>query len=116
MKEEIEGRSEGKQSKNERIEYFLREHYNFRFNTVKSRTEFRRSNKDEPFYPLGKFDINSMRRLLDSSQGISTSAENIRAILEMISARVSILYRSISKNYRSGTRERIRRLFTWLCA
>lgn len=82
MKEEMDERPEGKQSKNERIESFLREHYDFRFNTVKSRTEFRCSNKDEPFYPLCKFDINSMRRLLDSSQGISTSAENIRAILE----------------------------------
>lgn len=82
MKQEMDERPEGKQSKNERIESFLREHYDFRFNTVKSRTEFRYSNKDEPFYPLGKFDINSMRRLLDSSQGISTSAENIRAILE----------------------------------
>ena len=82
MKEEMDERPEGKQSKNERIESFLREHYDFRFNTVKSRTEFRYSNKEEPFFPLGKFDINSMRRLLDSSQGISTSAENIRAILE----------------------------------
>ncbi len=49
MKEEMDERPEGKQSKNERIESFLREHYDFRFNTVKSRTEFRGSNKDEPF-------------------------------------------------------------------
>ena len=38
-KERTEGRA--KQSKNERIEQFLKEHYAFRFNTVKSRTEFR---------------------------------------------------------------------------
>ena len=31
----------GKQSRNERIEEFLREHYAFRYNTVKSRAEFR---------------------------------------------------------------------------
>ena len=37
-KERTEGRV--KQSKNERIEQFLKEHYAFRFNTVKSRTEF----------------------------------------------------------------------------
>jgi len=37
-KERTEGRA--KQSKNERIEQFLKEHYAFRFNTVKSRTEF----------------------------------------------------------------------------
>ena len=33
----------GKQSRNERIEEFLREHYAFRYNTVKSRAEFRSS-------------------------------------------------------------------------
>ncbi|MDD2330508.1 MAG: VapE family protein [Bacteroidales bacterium] len=72
----------GKQSKNERIEAFLRERYDFRFNTVKSRTEFRPSGTDELFTPLTKFDINSIRRLLDASQGFNTSAENIRSILE----------------------------------
>jgi len=72
----------GKQSKNERIEAFLRERYDFRFNTVKSRTEFRPSGTDEIFTPLTKFDINSIRRLLDASQGFNTSAENIRSILE----------------------------------
>ncbi len=71
-----------KQSKNERIETFLREWYDFRFNTVKSRTEFRPSATDELFSPLTKFDINSMRRLLDTSIGIVTSGDNIRAILE----------------------------------
>ena len=71
-----------KQSKNERIENFLRERYNFRFNTVKSRTEFHPSATDELFSPLTKFDINSMRRSLDASTGINTSGDNIRAILE----------------------------------
>ena len=69
-------------SKNERIEAFLREKYEFRFNTIKSRTEYRLSETSEPFSPLTKFDINSMRRLLDASQGITTSGENIRSILE----------------------------------
>ena len=73
---------DGKQSKNERIETFLRERYDFRFNTVKSRTEFRKRETDHPFSSLTKFDINSMRRLLDAAQGIITSGENIRAILE----------------------------------
>lgn len=74
--------SSTKQSKNERIEAFLRERYDFRFNTIKSRTEYRQSGTNKMFSPLTKFDINSMRRLLDGSQGISTSCENIRAILE----------------------------------
>ncbi len=71
-----------KQSKNERIESYLRDKYHFRFNRVKSRTEFRPSATNEIYSPLTKFDINSMRRLLDASQGITTSSENIRAILE----------------------------------
>ena len=82
MKAKATNQNSGKQSKNERIESFLREKYQFRFNTVKSRTEFRPLSTDEMFSPLTKFNINSMRRLLDASQGITTSAENIRAILE----------------------------------
>src|SRR5690554_928329 len=82
MKAKATDRNVGKRSKNERIESFLREKYQFRFNTVKSRTEFRPSATNEMYSPLTKFDINSMRRLLDASQGITTSAENIRAILE----------------------------------
>lgn len=50
--------SSGKQSKNERIESFLREKYQFRYNTVKSRTEFRPSATDEIFSPLTKFNLN----------------------------------------------------------
>ena len=69
-------------SKNERIETFLRKRYEFRFNTIKSRTEYRLSGTDKAFSPLTKFDINSMRRLLDASQSITTSGENIRSILE----------------------------------
>ena len=41
-----------KQSRNERIEEFLREHYAFRYNTVKSRAEFRSS--DGEFLPVTK--------------------------------------------------------------
>ena len=71
-----------KQSKNERIEQFLKEHYIFRYNTVKSRTEFKPQGEQTPFAPLTKYDINSMRRLVDGTLGIYTSADNIRAILE----------------------------------
>lgn len=82
MKEKETDRTGGKQSKNERIETFLRERYDFRFNTVKSRTEFRKRENKTQFSPLSKFDINSMRRLLDATLGINTSGDNIRAILE----------------------------------
>lgn len=50
----------GKQSRNERIEGFLREHYAFRYNTVKSRAEFRSS--DGEFLPVTKYRLNSFRR------------------------------------------------------
>ncbi len=71
----------GKQSKNERIEEFLRERYTFRFNTIKSRTEWQ-TKKGKTFRPVTKFNLNSIRRELDSSLGIITSADNIRTILE----------------------------------
>ena len=54
----------GKQSRNERIEEFLREHYAFRYNTVKSRAEFRSS--DGEFLPVTKYRLNSFRRELDA--------------------------------------------------
>lgn len=72
----------GKQSKNERIEYQLRSLYNFRFNTIKSRTEYREANSSDTFLPVTKFVLNSLRRELDVTAGITTSADNIRAILE----------------------------------
>ena len=70
----------GKQSRNERIEEFLREHYAFRYNTVKSRAEFRSG--DGEFLPVTKYRLNSFRRELDRTIGISTSAENLRSMLE----------------------------------
>lgn len=76
------GASSNKQSKNERIESFLRGEFDFRFNTVKSRTEYKEKGSDKPFSVLTKFDINSIRRILDSKGGIYTSPDNIRNILE----------------------------------
>ena len=69
-----------KQSRNERIEEFLREHYAFGYHTVKSRAEFRSS--DGEFLPVTKYRLNSFRRELDRTIGISTSAENLRSMLE----------------------------------
>lgn len=71
-----------KQSKNERIETFLRGEFDFRFNTVKSRTEYKEKGSDKPFSVLTRFDINSIRRVLDGKGGIYTSPDNIRNILE----------------------------------
>lgn len=73
--------SNNKQSKNERIEAFLKNRYDFRFNTIKSKPEFKRKDLDMVFHAVSKFNINSFKRELDAV-GINTSADNIRAILE----------------------------------
>ncbi len=70
-----------KQSRNEQIEKYLGERYNFRFNTIKSRTEWQRE-QGEPFRPVTKFHLNSIRRELDNAKGIVTSTDNLRMILE----------------------------------
>ena len=78
---------EGWQSKNERIESLLNVLYDFRFNTVKSRTEYRAADSSDLYQPVTKFVLNSFRRRLDATAGIVTSAENIRTILESDFAR-----------------------------
>lgn len=72
----------GRQSKNERIERQLNSLYDFRFNTVKSRTEYKPADTSGLYQPVTKFALNSFRRELDATTGITTSADNIRMILE----------------------------------
>lgn len=74
-------------SKNERIEQHLKETYDFRFNIVKSRTEYRGINTSDSYQPVTRYVLNSFRRELDVKAGITTSADNIRAILESNFAR-----------------------------
>lgn len=80
MKEKTD--SSVRQSKNERIEAYLQEKYDFRFNVIKSKPEYRMKNDNNPFHPVTKFALNSFKRRIDTELGISTSAENIRTILE----------------------------------
>lgn len=68
-------------SKNEQIELFLQEKYEFRFNIIKSKPEFRRIESNSLYSPVGKYHLNSFKRELDVI-GIKTSSENIRTILE----------------------------------
>ena len=70
-----------RQSKNEQIETFFREKYEFRFNTIKCKPEFRLKKSGGAFSPISKFNLNSFKRELDTI-GINTSADNIRTILE----------------------------------
>ena len=76
----MENNQSDKLSRNERIESYLREKYEFRFNVVKSRTEYRKDSRHR-FQVVTKICLNSMRRELDRI-GLNTSADNIRAILE----------------------------------
>lgn len=71
-----------RQSKNERIEQQLRTLYSFRYNSVKSRTEYREIDAQGEFKPVTKYFLNSLRRGIDVKVGITTSADNIRTILE----------------------------------
>lgn len=72
---------ETKRSRNEQIEVFLRSRYSFRFNTIKCKPEFRRTD-GSPFVPITKYDLNSFKREIDASIGLNTSVDNVRSILE----------------------------------
>lgn len=70
-------------SKNETIEEYLNTKYSFRYNSIKCQPEINDiEDKKGAFKPVDKYILNSLRRDLDSKLGISTSAENIRSILE----------------------------------
>ena len=70
-------------SKNAEIEKNLSDHYEFRYNTVLGRTEYR-SYKDagSRFTKVGRYEINSLRRELDFDVGIVTSSDNLYSIIE----------------------------------
>ena len=68
-------------SKNAEIEKNLSDHYEFRYNTVLGRTEYRdKGNCD--FSKVGRYEINSLRREIDNDIGIATSSDNLYSIIE----------------------------------
>lgn len=71
----------GSSSKNAEIETYLSTHYEFRYNTVLGRTEYR-SKGNSSFVKVGRYEINTLRRELDCYEGIATSAENLYSIIE----------------------------------
>ena len=84
------GKSEGgnsefhtrrKFSKNSEIEAYLSSRYEFRYNTVLGRTEYRRMNSSD-FTKVGRYEINTLRREIDNDIGIITSSENLYSIIE----------------------------------
>ena len=68
-------------SKNSEIETYLSSYYEFRYNTVLGRTEYRSKN-DVHFSKVGRYEINTLRRELDNDIGIITSSDNLYSIIE----------------------------------
>ena len=73
--------SGGRSSKNGEIEAYLSQHYAFRYNTVWGRAEYR-GREDTRFVKVGRYEINTLRRELDSEAGITTSPDNLYSIIE----------------------------------
>jgi predicted P-loop ATPase len=78
--ENLEETKTSNYSKNESIERYLCKEYEFRFNTVKSKSEFRKKKDTGIFVPVSTYHINSFRRELDRSK-IITTTENLRSII-----------------------------------
>ncbi|KGF33691.1 VapE domain-containing protein [Hoylesella buccalis] len=68
-------------SKNGEIETYLSSYYEFRYNTVLGRTEYR-SKEDTHFSKVGRYEINTLRREIDNDIGIITSSDNLYSIIE----------------------------------
>ena len=68
-------------SKNGKIETYLSSRYEFRYNTVLGRTEYRRMNSSD-FTKVGRYEINTLRREIDNDIGIVTSSDNLYSIIE----------------------------------
>ena len=83
-------------SKNGEIETYLSSRYEFRYNTVLGRTEYRSKN-DAHFSKVGRYEINTLRREIDNDIGIITSSDNLYSIIESSFRHASTPYRSISR-------------------
>ena len=68
-------------SKNGEIKTYLSSYYQFRYNTVLGRTEYRSKN-DAHFSKVGRYEINTLRREIDYNIGIITSSDNLYSIIE----------------------------------
>ena len=68
-------------SKNGEIEAYLSSYYEFIYNTILGRTEYR-GKEDAHFSKVGRYEINTLRRELDNDVGIITSSDNLFSIIE----------------------------------
>lgn len=68
-------------SKNAQIEAFLSTHYEFRYNSVLHRAEYR-PRGDSQYIAIDRYRINTLKRALDKEADIQTSTENLYSIIE----------------------------------
>ena len=68
-------------SKNIQIEEFLSERYEFRYNSVLHRAEYRPRGTDD-YTAIDRYRINTLKRALDKEASIQTSPENLYSIIE----------------------------------
>lgn len=100
-----------KETKNEKIERFLSTEFEFRFNDIKQKPEYK-SEFDHDFVPVDKYYLNTLKRKLDG-YGITTSTENIRSIIESeFSERINPIQKYFieMQPYTSGEPDYIRQL------
>lgn len=71
----------GKRTKNQDVENWLKMAYDFRYNTIKQKPEYRKlPTKGEPYQPLDKYTLLSIKRELDAG-GFTISKDGIMDIL-----------------------------------
>ena len=68
-------------SKNAQIEEFLSVRYEFRYNTVLHRAEYRPRGKSD-YTSVDRYRINTLKRALDKEANIQTSTDNLYSIIE----------------------------------
>ena len=68
-------------SKNDQIEEYLSAQYEFRYNTVLHRAEYRLRGKGD-YTAVDRYRINTLKRALDKDANIQTSTDNLYSIIE----------------------------------
>ena len=68
-------------SKNDQIEEYLSAQYEFRYNTVLHRAEYRPRGKGD-YTAVDRYRINTLKRALDKEANIQTSTDNLYSIIE----------------------------------
>lgn len=71
----------GMRSVNQAIEEYLSTKYAFRFNTIKQKPEYRTKGEQEPFKPMDKYKLLSLKRELDAAGFTKASKETVKDIL-----------------------------------